>query len=70
MSLQQLAKKFPIGTKVNYYPIASNKFFTVEETASFPWDLPSGDIVIKLKGKTGCYGIEHIELENEVQHEQ
>ncbi|OUR62030.1 hypothetical protein A9Q74_06160 [Colwellia sp. 39_35_sub15_T18] len=66
MSLVEFGEKFPIGTKVKYFPLATNSYFEESEIASEPWLLGHGEVVVKLKGKSGCYGTEHIELNEEV----
>ena len=62
MTLEQAKKQFKLGTKVKYFPFATNSFFAEEVIASEPWELGHGEIVVKLQGKSGCYGIGHIQL--------
>jgi len=62
MNLIEFSETFPIGTKVKYFSFASNSYFEEREISSEPWQLGHGDIVVKLKGKSGCVGAEHIGL--------
>lgn len=50
-----------IGTKVKYFPIASNKeVFTEHEVVSECWEV-CGETVVKISGKSGGVSINHIE---------
>lgn len=62
MNIEQANNTFPIGTKVKYYPLVSNKEnFTEHEVQSEPWELGHGDIVMKVSDKSGGVCIEHLE---------
>lgn len=64
ITLDQVALKFPVGTKVKYFPILGLPSFTETHVTSEPWDL-CGSIVVKLHGKAGGFDVEHLEVINE-----
>jgi hypothetical protein len=62
MSIEQVNKKFPVGTKVKYYPIMGFDKFSEHEINSEPWELGHGDIVIKVTDKSGGVCVDHLEV--------
>ena len=61
ITLDQVALKFPIGTKVKYFPVIGLPSYTETHVTSEPWDL-CGSIVVRLHGKSGGFDIEHLEV--------
>lgn len=62
MNIEQAEKKFPIGTKVKYFPLLSDKTnFRVGTVRSIPWDL-CGSTVVKITGEAGGLCVEHLEV--------
>jgi biotin operon repressor len=53
MSLQEVAKTFPIGQPVRFYPVAGEPEFETAIVRSKPWQLGSGAIVVKITGRAG-----------------
>lgn len=56
-----IAEKFPIGTKVKYYPIKAINRFKETTIKSEPWEV-GGSIVLKVEGVRGGVDIEHLEV--------
>ena len=53
-------EKYPVNTKVKYYPLKGAETFTETTILSECWPLDSGDLVVKVAGKSGGVSIDHI----------
>lgn len=63
LTIEQFNKLYPIGTKVKYYPICTNRDDCLEtETSSPAWELCSGTKVVCLKIGSGGYCFDNIEV--------
>ena len=63
LTIEQFNKLYPIGTKVNYYPIYTNADDYLEtETTSPAWKLASGIKVVCLKIGSGGYCFDNIQV--------
>ena len=61
VTIEQVQSKFPMGTKLKYYPIKGIDKFKETFVKSEPWDL-CGSIVLKVDGVRGGVDIDHLEL--------
>lgn len=52
-------ERHPVGTAVDYYPIAGDPEFVRTETRTPAWELGHGAAVVSVKGKTGGVLISH-----------
>jgi hypothetical protein len=60
MTSEEWNKKYPVGTKVRYFPIKSNlESFTDSETVSDAWDV-CGTPVVSISGGRGGMSLDHI----------
>jgi len=60
MGIDKFNKEFKIGTQAMYQSVLCISKFKKVEIASEAYEIPSGEIVVKLKGMAGCFSIEHI----------
>ena len=61
MTAAEFNEKFTIGTRVVYLPIIDETMGAVmTETRSEAWTLGHGEVVVKVKGITGCVCISHL----------
>lgn len=60
MSEQEFNKKYPIGSRVNYHPVINQPEHFEVETSSTAWRTTSGDIVVRIKGRSSYVSIEAI----------
>lgn len=63
MSEQEAGEKFPIGTKVRFYPIAGEAKYEVAEVRSRPWALGHSQVVLAITGRAGGVAVEHLQSE-------
>jgi len=59
--MHEFARQFPPGTTVKYFPLVGLAHFERAEIASYPWQIGSGDVIVKLDGYVGGVSIDHIE---------
>jgi len=53
--------KYPIGTKVRYWPIKGiEKEYIDTTTRSEAWELGHGEVIVKIVGRTGGCAISHM----------
>lgn len=62
--IEQAAKKFPLGTRVKYYPIMGHDNYELTSIRSEPWECCSS-ILIKISGIAGAVNITHLGLMSE-----
>jgi 23S rRNA U2552 (ribose-2'-O)-methylase RlmE/FtsJ len=60
IQLQDIAKLYPIGKKVKYYPIKGRSQFELTEIKSRPWMLGNNQVVVKVGIRPGGVSIDHI----------
>ena len=61
MTAAQFNKKYPVGTPVKYHPVIGRPEHWETETRSTAWTLPSGHVVVQIKGRSGSVSINAIE---------
>ncbi|MGI2931910.1 hypothetical protein [Vibrio fluvialis] len=61
ITVEQASKKFPVGAKVKFFPIAGIDKFEETEVTSEPWCL-CGETVVKVKCRAGGVSANHLEL--------
>lgn len=61
ITLEQAAERFPIGTKVRYFPIMGEAAFYEAEIRSAPWAIGHGQVVVKITGCAGGVCVEHLQ---------
>ncbi|MCY9855428.1 hypothetical protein [Vibrio mediterranei] len=62
MDIKTAAKRFPIGTKIKYFPLANvRSSFHVGEVRSEPWEV-CGEVVVAITGKAGGLSVDHLEV--------
>ena len=61
MTAEDASNMFPIGTKVKYFPIFGENKFEETEIRSEAWALGHGELVVKVKGRSGGVAISHLE---------
>ena len=62
MNAEDASKMFPIGEKVKYFPIFGDEKYEETEIRSKVWALGHGELVVKVKGRTGGVAISHLEF--------
>lgn len=62
MTAEQASEMFPIGEKVKYFPIMDELGYEETEIRSEAWALGHGELVIKVKGRTGGVCVSHLEF--------
>ncbi len=61
-TIAEAAKQFPIGAKVKYYPLMTNKNNFLEGmVTSEPWII-CGEVVLKVSDTIGGLSVDHLEL--------
>lgn len=66
ITAEDFNKKYPVGTKVRFYPIKGEAGYVDTVTRTPAWKLGNGKVVVSCKGHTGGLSIEHIEILQEV----
>ena len=62
INLEHAKKLLPIGAKVRFYPIDGDAGYEDTVVCSEPWELGSGQIVIKVEGRSGGVNVDHLWL--------
>lgn len=62
MTAEDASNMFPVGTKVKYYPILDENHYEESEIRSEAWELGHGELVVKIKGRTGGVSVSHLEF--------
>ncbi|HBN6266155.1 TPA: hypothetical protein L3N15_004136 [Vibrio parahaemolyticus] len=62
--IEHAAKKFPLGTRVKYYPIMGLDNYVLTCIRSEPWEC-CGSIIIKISGRAGAVNVTHLGLMGE-----
>jgi len=63
MTAEQFNEKYPVGTKVLYWPwVREGEDGIPSETRSEAWALGNGDPVVKVNGKSGGILLTHVEV--------
>lgn len=62
LELSLIAKRFPLGTRVLYFPLSGEFDFEETKIRSVPWRLGHGAIVIQVENRSGGVSIEHVRL--------
>ena len=62
MGLKEAQEKFPVGTKVKFFPIAREPQFELSEIRSECWALGHGQVVVAINGRAGGVAVEHLQL--------
>lgn len=65
MTAEEFNEKYPIGTKVRYYPIKKNTDFVETQTRTPAWTLGCGNAVVSVVGIAGGVWLEHVEIMDE-----
>jgi len=60
MKSEEWNRRFPIGTRVRYYPIQGVKKYIETTTRSEAWELGHGVAVVKINGRTGGVALSHL----------
>lgn len=53
--------RYPVGTRVRYFPIAGEPAYEETCTRSKAWQLGSGHSVVKVEGRAGGVSLRHLE---------
>lgn len=61
-ALTEAERRFPIGRRVRFYPVAGEKHAEESTIRSKPWALGHGAIVIAIEGRRGGVLIGHLEV--------
>lgn len=59
-SADEFNRLCPIGTEVIYYPVLGEKAHERTVTRSEAWELRSGHVIVKIKGRTGGVAVSHL----------
>ncbi|PMS91897.1 hypothetical protein C1T06_22635 [Vibrio parahaemolyticus] len=62
--IEHATKKFPLGTRVKYYPVMGLDNYVLTCIRSEPWEY-CGSILIKISGIAGAVNITHLGLMSE-----
>lgn len=60
LSADEFNRLCPIGTDVIYYPVLGRKTHERTVTRSEAWELRSGHVVVKIKGRTGGVSVTNL----------
>jgi hypothetical protein len=60
MIIKEFSERFPIGTKVKYFPIKGINGYVETEITSEPWVLGHGEAVVKIKDRRGGVCVSHL----------
>lgn len=62
MTAEQFNEKYPIGTKVLYWPFTRDEEGIQSETRTPAWNLGDGSPVVSVNGKAGGIHLSHVEV--------
>jgi hypothetical protein len=66
MTAEEWNKKYPVGTKIRYYPIKGipeyDHQYRESKTRSIAWTLGSGHPIVKIEGLAGGVHLDHLEI--------
>lgn len=65
MMANEWNQKYPIGTKVRYFPIREGQEFKDTKTRSEAWELGHGALVVMIEGKSGGVSLDHLIILND-----
>lgn len=58
--VDQFNARFQVGTLFHYFPIRCEATFEPRRTRSPAWVLQSGEPVVQLAGRSGCFSLHHL----------
>jgi len=62
MTAKEWNQKYPVGTKVMYYPVAGRPEYIETETTSEAWELGHGEAVVKINRRAGGVSLKHLKI--------
>ena len=62
MKAEEWNEKYPVGTEVTYQSVIGVTEHRRTITRSEAWELGHGEVVVQIKGRTGCVAITHLTL--------
>ena len=62
MRADEWNEKYPVGTRVKYYPTKGSDWFRETFTRSTAWELGHGAAVVKISGQAGGVSLDHLEV--------
>ncbi|NUZ10191.1 hypothetical protein HUZ36_05300 [Pseudoalteromonas sp. McH1-7] len=60
MTAEQFNSKYPVGSCFIYQSVIALRGGESVNTTSKAWTMYSGEVVVKLRGKSGCFSIDHL----------
>ncbi|ALU41913.1 hypothetical protein [Pseudoalteromonas rubra] len=60
LTAEQFNDKYPVGSGFIYQSVAAFRGGEAVKTASDAWTMCSGEVVVKLQGKSGCFSVDHL----------
>ena len=66
---KQWNDKYPVGTLVEYYPIAGEDYHVLTRTRNRAWTLGSGQVIVSVEGHMGGVNIEHLKVVENIENE-
>lgn len=67
LSLSEIRRAFPVGTRVAFYPVRGLARFEISEVQSEAWTLGHGQTVVKINGRPGGVCASHLALATDKQ---
>jgi hypothetical protein len=67
LSLSEVRRIFPVGTRVAFYPVRGLPRFEISEVRSEAWTLGHNQTVVKINGRTGGVCTTHLALATDKQ---
>lgn len=68
MSVDEAARRFPIGQRVTFFPILPAERGEIATVRSEPWALGHGAVVVKITGRAGGVLVTHLRAEPMLEH--
>lgn len=62
LTAEEWNSRYPVGTKVKYYPVSNTPQFIITKTRSEAWTLASGHNVVSIEGQSGGCFLRNIEI--------
>jgi len=65
ITVENWNQRYPVGTKVIYWPVAGGSEYEESETRSKAWALGDGHPVVLIKGRSGGVSLMHLKIKSD-----
>ncbi|AZZ98281.1 hypothetical protein [Pseudoalteromonas sp. R3] len=60
LTAEQFNEQYSVGSGFIYQSVMTFRDGEAVKTASDAWTMCSGEVVVKLQGKSGCFSVDHL----------